>query len=383
MPLIDLNFYIFSLYVLIGCVIFAVMIVLYSFRVDEVNGISNRLFRIYFITGVLGWGGNIIRDAGFFLIELEYSASAYIVVTCLLMLSLFESARRLFVFIPFVFINLILVLYCLTNSGYFSLFITFSVYGLCFYLIIFVGMIHTALKSRNVGYSIISVASLVVVLSSLSQIYFIVMYENYEVAYGLALTHSAISFALVGLGFMAVLLFDKQSQLSALALNDPLTGLLNRRGMDIKISISINSAERFDKSVSAIALDIDFFKKINDKYGHDAGDAVLVSVGKLLSSHARSSDVSSRLGGEEFIIILPDTENNTAMIIAERIRKEVELILISHDGNTIKLTSSFGVATHRGKINVDALLKDADKALYSAKSSGRNRVCNFEDTFVD
>ena len=188
--------------------------------------------------------------------------------------------------------------------------------------------------------------------------------------------HSAIGFIMVGLGFGAILLFDKQKQLTNLALYDPLTGLMNRRGLDFKLTVSLDSAKRSDKCLSAIAVDIDFFKNINDTYGHDGGDVVLEEIGKLLASHARSGDICCRFGGEEFIIALPDTESENAIQIAERIRREIAEMQIAFDSRTINLTSSFGVATHCGAIDVDYLLKDADKALYKAKETGRNKVCH-------
>ena len=104
-----------------------------------------------------------------------------------------------------------------------------------------------------------------------------------------------------------------------------------------------------------------------------------MKIGQLLSTHARASDVSCRFGGEEFVVVLPDTENDLALGIAERIRQEIELMNIRYEDSIISLTSSFGVSTHCGRIDIDYLLKDADKALYSAKATGRNKVCNVDD----
>ncbi len=376
MQLSDLNFYIYGLYALIGSVIFAVVIVLYLFKVDKVAGISNSLFRTYFLMGVIGWGGNILRDAGILNVDLQYSATAYITVTCILLLSLFESFRRVKSAFYLILIHIIFIILLFLFPEYFKLFITFSIYGLIFYSIIFVGLAKMASQTKNVGYAFIAFASLIICVTSILQIYIVVIKQNYEIAYGLSVTQSAIGFALVGLGYMTILLFDKQKQLTALALNDPLTGLLNRRGMDYKISVTLTSSERLNKCISAIAIDIDFFKKINDTYGHDAGDMVLIKIAELVANQARASDVTCRFGGEEFVVILPDTENKLALSIAERIRKNIENLNIHYEDAIVSLTSSFGVSTHCGKIDMDYLLKDADKALYSAKASGRNKVCN-------
>ena len=251
-----------------------------------------------------------------------------------------------------------------------------SYYGIVFSSIVIIGQARKAVQTRNVGYAFIAFAAFIVFSSSIIQIYILKDTQDIELTYGFALMHSAIGFIMVGLGFGAILLFDKQKQLTNLALYDPLTGLMNRRGLDFKLTVSLDSAKRSDKCLSAIAVDIDFFKNINDTYGHDGGDVVLEEIGKLLSTHARSGDICCRFGGEEFIIALPDTESENAIQIAERIRREIAEMQIAFDSRTINLTSSFGVATHCGAIDVDYLLKDADKALYKAKETGRNKVCH-------
>jgi len=379
MPIHDLNFYIFGLHALIGCVIIAVIIVFYSFKVEKVEGVSNSFFQAYLILGIVAWLGNILRDARILEVELAWSASGYVIVSAILLFSVYEYVRKLKVALITIIIHSIFIGYFLFSSEYSSLFLSFSLYGLVFYSIIFYGLTIRALKTKNVGYAFVAFGALIVSISSLLQIYIVLDSQDYEIAYGLVLMHSAIAFIMIGIGFISILLFSKQKQLTALALNDPLTGLLNRRGMDVTIPVTINSAKRFDKCLSAIAIDIDYFKKINDTYGHDGGDAVLVEIGNLLSSHARSIDICCRFGGEEFLIVLPDTEVANAIQAAERIRQAVSMLEIDYNKQKIRLTSSFGVATHCGVIDVDYLLKDADKALYRAKETGRNKVCHASD----
>ncbi|WP_275234784.1 sensor domain-containing diguanylate cyclase [Pantoea ananatis] len=150
------------------------------------------------------------------------------------------------------------------------------------------------------------------------------------------------------------------------AMTDPLTGLNNRRGFYIQ------AAQHSEEPVqSAIAIDIDHFKKINDRYGHDAGDEVLVSLAGLLRKRCRTLDVISRFGGEEFILLLPGTALNDAAAMAERIREAVSKTSFPFIS---AMTVSLGVATLSETEDKDALLRRADEALYAAKGDGRNRV---------
>ena len=121
--------------------------------------------------------------------------------------------------------------------------------------------------------------------------------------------------------------------------------------------------------------DIDRFKVINDTHGHAAGDRVLQEVAVVVLRNARSADVASRIGGEEFAVLLPETDGSQAVTFAERLRRELEQLELAHDGATLRFTCSFGVAARGEDVAVlDTLLKLADEALYRAKRAGRNRV---------
>ncbi len=151
------------------------------------------------------------------------------------------------------------------------------------------------------------------------------------------------------------------------SLHDPLTGLANRRLMDIMIEKSLARVRRFKTSLSVIMLDIDHFKKYNDTYGHTAGDNLLVQVAKLILKMTRQIDLAVRYGGEEFLVLLPETELTRASEVAERIRKTVEEKTV--------VTISLGVSSyHKGIEKEEDLIKKADEALYKAKQKGRNRV---------
>src|SRR5688572_8487472 len=161
-----------------------------------------------------------------------------------------------------------------------------------------------------------------------------------------------------------------------LALLDPLTLLGNRTALDTTLRRELQMAERHQHELSLLMVDVDFFKKINDEYGHHSGDLVLCEVAKTIQSACRSSDISFRYGGEEFVVVLGKTDSEGAKIIAERIRQQVTEINIEYNGKAIATTVSIGIATrHRTEgEHIKDLFERADKALYIAKNSGKNCV---------
>lgn len=157
---------------------------------------------------------------------------------------------------------------------------------------------------------------------------------------------------------------------------DPLTSLNNRRAFFEYAERDVLRAVRYDFPVALIMLDLDHFKAINDGYGHPVGDRVLVALAEALRQSMREVDVVGRLGGEEFAILMPDTTAEAAIQAAERIRKAIEELELDVDGQRIAVTASFGVAVFEktGDDTIHDLFTRADRALYRAKQSGRNRV---------
>lgn len=162
--------------------------------------------------------------------------------------------------------------------------------------------------------------------------------------------------------------------LERLATSDALTGLANRRVFDREMDINLAMYHRAKHPFSLVLGDIDWFKKINDRYGHDAGDQLLKDIAQSLKNGMREIDTVLRLGGEEFGFILPDTKVKEAFIVAERKREELSL-LASQYGT---ITMSFGVSEVQAEDNAKSLYRRADEALYHAKASGRNRVCTVD-----
>ena len=174
-----------------------------------------------------------------------------------------------------------------------------------------------------------------------------------------------------------VRLKEAQAHIHRLSMHDPLTECYNRRFLMKRLKEEFNRSSRNHQALSGIMLDLDHFKQINDAYGHDAGDMVLVTVTKVLMSAMREYDVLARYGGEEFFILLPHSAVKDAAVMAERLRKLVESLKMKTGDKIIQITASFGVAGYKGTDipeNPDPLLKNTDIALYKAKRAGRNRV---------
>lgn len=167
-------------------------------------------------------------------------------------------------------------------------------------------------------------------------------------------------------------------ELSQQAATDPLTGLCNPRAINERLGVEIENSGR--SPVTCLVIDIDFFKRINDKNGHPFGDAVLVAVANTLKKCVRRIDTVGRLGGEEFIIILPGIAESEAMEVGERVRSAVENEHIAFDDKEITVTVSVGAATFpgHGLKQKESLIQAADAALYRAKRAGRNRVVLWE-----
>lgn len=166
-----------------------------------------------------------------------------------------------------------------------------------------------------------------------------------------------------------------QDKIQAQATLDSLTELPNRRGFDLLAVQAMQEARREPKPLTALLLDLDRFKVLNDTYGHLAGDQVLNGFAQDLKSCLRHSDIVCRWGGEEFIVLLKDTDGKTGLMIAEKIRQHVEQKRYAYNGQALQVTVSIGLTTLQPDDTLHSLLSRADHAMYRAKQSGRNRTC--------
>lgn len=163
-------------------------------------------------------------------------------------------------------------------------------------------------------------------------------------------------------------------ELEIVSKTDPLTGLDNRRNMIEKIETEIVRFKRNTKTFSLIIGDVDFFKNLNDTYGHDGGDLVLKMLTQNMRESVREMDSVARWGGEEFLLLLPETDGESGVKLAERIRQKIATHAIRYNDSELKVTMSFGVSCFKKGDSIDETIKRADNALYEGKRLGRNRV---------
>ena len=173
-----------------------------------------------------------------------------------------------------------------------------------------------------------------------------------------------------------------REKLRSQSILDPLTGIYNRRFMEETLSREVRRAERNQRELSVLMFDLDHFKQFNDTFGHEAGDAVLRELGQILKTSIRGGDVACRFGGEEFVLILPETKMEDARQRAEELREKTRKMTAIHQGQALGIvTVSLGLAVYpKHAMTGEALLRAADKALYQAKAEGRDRVVIGEES---
>jgi two-component system, cell cycle response regulator len=169
-------------------------------------------------------------------------------------------------------------------------------------------------------------------------------------------------------------LVSQSRRMEALIFEDSLTGLFNRRFILTQLSGLVSGARRHEHRLAVVMIDIDHFKLVNDQHGHAAGDRVLVEVAGALRRNLRAEDHLGRLGGEEFLAVLPDTDAEAAQAAAEKLREAVAAARVEHDGLELAVTVSVGWAAWEGETAED-LVRRADEALYAAKRLGRDQAC--------
>ena len=174
---------------------------------------------------------------------------------------------------------------------------------------------------------------------------------------------------------------ESEEALRLLAITDSLTGLYNRRHFNKLAEAEISRALRYSRPLSVMMFDIDFFKRVNDTFGHASGDMVLKMVAKTTKEMIRATDIPARYGGEEFIVLLPETPVAGAAAVAERLRRRIEDTTVQTEKCPITITASFGVSDYLGETNskpneriLSEFIANADQALYASKNAGRNRV---------
>ena len=176
---------------------------------------------------------------------------------------------------------------------------------------------------------------------------------------------------------------ELREEVNLVSTTDELTGLFNRKYLHERMEAELSRAKRYKLSLSCMLLDIDFFKVVNDMYGYDWGDVLLKEISEIIKRHVRKEDVLTRYGDEEFLILLPNTDEENAFLFAERLRRDIEKFEFHPDGEEEPhpVTISGGVASYPFLENVDenanTLIRYAEHALYNAKKRGKNKIVQF------
>lgn len=166
---------------------------------------------------------------------------------------------------------------------------------------------------------------------------------------------------------------DLNEALKEASNKDALTGIGNRRLLMERLKAENARAERMGQPLTLVMVDVDYFKSINDTFGHEAGDKVLIEIARVLGTGVRDYDTCGRWGGEEFLVIMPETAAGDAVALVERVQRAIGEVRVPADNTQIQATASFGIAERRPGDPIAELIKRADEALYSAKHAGRNR----------
>lgn len=215
------------------------------------------------------------------------------------------------------------------------------------------------------------------ITSSASKMFQNVTINSLKDASGQPNLYSLMVYDVTDIAISRIALQQANGQLEKLSRTDKLTGLANRGYWQERLVQAFSLFKRYQTPHCLIMFDIDHFKKVNDTYGHLAGDLVIQDIASLLSASVRSSDIAGRYGGEEFAIILPETDLEGTLVFAERLRQAIEGLVIQYEQQQLKVTISLGIAQlSSATTSEQAWLQAADQALYSAKNSGRNRVCS-------
>ncbi|MDC3188156.1 GGDEF domain-containing protein [Pseudoalteromonas elyakovii] len=363
------GFFVFLLITVVTCCVIATRLMRSSF-----NSRSISLFNLFFYLGVIGFGWLWIQDLLDLTPSFRSGVVIYMVSMVLLQLSIYNHDE------PSRFNKIIIA-----HGAIFSVFaiVTENINQLalveaCFTLSVLPALIYYTTKravcEKNIGNTVLSMAQCILLLVPISQLSIITHEHNLATLYSLTVIAHATVFVMSGLGLITTLLVDEKKRYLELSLKDPLTGLYNRRGLQFIIEQQQLFSPSQTSSLFACVVDIDYFKRINDNYGHDGGDLVLEVFSDLMKHHLKKEDLCCRLGGEEFLLLFFATDINSATQFLEGLRKTIEGSQIAYQERRISVTASFGLTNWQSNDSFESLVNRADKAVYEAKDNGRNQI---------
>jgi len=362
---------------LVFLITFASLLVVYVLSGSSTPSPGLGLYTVYFMAALLGWIAYTLTKVADVPMPIDVSSVASVLNSYILFLAVGERAalKPGRIILGLICLAACLSMFFLSPAAIFL--VQAAAAGLIFACTGAIAAAH-AWRRKNIGDAITALATLLMVTGMPICIYYWIIAQE-QAATTIAFGAHSTAYVLVATGFLASVVIEYQQHLSNLATEDPLTRLLNRRGLEGALHITLAHAARQQHPTSAIMVDIDGFKEVNDNFGPEAGDQVIRQVAEYLQRMSRASDVVARTGGEEFLIILPHTTLESARTLAERIRKTIAERPLVVDNQRIHVTASLGVASMTGDVQIDKLSQDADRAMYLAKRGGANRVASVEN----
>ncbi|MEZ5572625.1 MAG: diguanylate cyclase [Halioglobus sp.] len=364
----------FGLILLITC---AQMVVVYVLT-DASNPTPGLgLYAVYFMAALLGWIAFALQQGSNILMAVDVPSFASVLNSYILFLAAgqragISSGRYLMGVICFI---ACLSVFFLTPR---EMFVMQAATASFYFTVTGALCLWRCWKRNNVGDAITASAALLMLLGMAMALYQWLLKDNYAQAQAIIFGVYSSAYVLVAIGFLASVLIEYQQNLSHLALEDPLTQLLNRRGLENALHITLAQTARGQLPTAAVMIGIDHCTEVNSNFGNDKGDQVIRLVGQYLQRLSRASDVLARVDGDVFLLILPYTELDGARILAERIRREISELPMVVSQQRIPVTVSIGVAGSVGEIDLDKLSQEADRAMQLAKRGGRNRVASVD-----
>ncbi|QIB66752.1 GGDEF domain-containing protein [Kineobactrum salinum] len=350
------------------------LLVLYALSNSNQPPAGLGLFTVYFMTTLLAWFAVSLNQV--IPVGLDIPAVAAIISACFLALATSQRAgvARAHYLLGPVCLGTILAVFLLPPDTLFQLYLATAA---LFWAVAAALGGWRGWRGRNIGDSLIALAGLLMTAAMLLCWYLLAQERQPAIAQSLVYAVHGAAHALVIIGFLASTLQDQQHQLSHLSTVDPLTRLLNRRGLESALNVTLANARRHGEFTAAVMVDIDHFAELNRHFGEDTGDRILQYMARGLEQECRSGDVVARYERDVFLIILPNSGLEAARNLAERIRSRLGNEPLIIEQQLINVTASLGAAAS-GDAGLDVLYRDTTRALQLAKRGGRNRVAAVE-----
>ncbi|MCR9106447.1 MAG: GGDEF domain-containing protein [Gammaproteobacteria bacterium] len=365
----------FGLIFMITC---AHMLVVYVLSGSSIPTPGLGLYTVYFMAVLLGWIAYTLKQVADIPMTVDVPSVAAILNAFIFFLAASEragsSAGRIVLGVLCTAASL-----CVFFLPAQQMFMVQTLAATVFFTCAGIACLRRGLLKGNSGDYISTCAALLMLIGMPIALYQLAGAGDYQGAQAIAFGTHSIAFVLVATGFLASVAIEYQQQLSSLATQDPLTRLLNRRGLEQALQLSLVQAARQQLPSAAIMIDIDQFGEINRSFGPELGDRVIRRVAEVLQQLSRGGDVVARTGGDEFLLVLPQTNAEGARMLAERIRELVAERPMVIANNRVPVTLSMGVASIVGAEGLDKLSQDADRAMALAKRAGGNRVASVEN----